>query len=110
MEIIDIMKSKEIIESGYIEEKDIPLIIEYVNHLEIITKETLEKMDIANKASKQLMKGFEILKEKNFGSREEFEKLKQKLDTSRWDAGMESTYYAFFLHGWNGRTNNGIYQ
>lgn len=42
--------------------------------------------------------------------RDEFEKLKEVLDTSDWDAGREATYYAFFLHGWHGRTNNGVYQ
>jgi hypothetical protein len=110
MEIVDMLKASEIIKNGGIEQSDAPLIIAYVKELEKTTSEAVRRADVADMASKKLLKGFEILKQNNFNARDEFEKLKKVLDTNSWDAGQEATFYAFFLHGWNGRTNDGVYQ
>ena len=41
----------------------------------------------------------------------QFTQLKRILsDTSGWTAGESATYYAFFLHGWLGRSGDGAYQ
>lgn len=110
MEIIDMLKASEVIKSGNIEQSDVLLIIAYVKELEKTTSEAVKKSDIADMASKKLLKGFDILKQNNFNARDEFEKLKKVLEPHTWDAGQEATFYAFFLHGWNGRTNDGVYQ
>lgn len=41
---------------------------------------------------------------------DEWNRLKQQLDSSNWTASEASTFYAFFLHGWFGRANQAAYQ
>lgn len=44
------------------------------------------------------------------GKEEEWAKLKAQLNHEKWNAGEESAFYSFFLHGWYGRTGEAAYQ
>jgi len=40
----------------------------------------------------------------------EFEKLKNEIGAEKWNASETATFYGFFIHGWLGRVNKGIWQ